>query len=113
VRIEVRALRIFPLYAMSALLAVGLVLVAGARNWGGGQTIVAGAIVAFIYLAAVVVPWLLADLGKRRLDQSGVIRIVLNDIEVTPPNGHHGTPRLTTEGSRTNLTHVTTHVTAG
>jgi hypothetical protein len=69
-----KLLRVLPLYAMSALLALGLALVANARDWTGRQTLLAAAIVAFVYLATVVVPWLLRDLAEpRRLELGAAI----------------------------------------
>ena len=59
-------LRTLPLYATTTLLVAALVLVADAREWTDAQVVLAGATLAFVYLAFVVVPWLLREYGKPR-----------------------------------------------
>lgn len=77
--------RVLPLYAVSALLAAALALVSTARDWSAGETLLAAALLSVVYLATVVVPWLLREHGRpsRKVQQP----ITIGSAEVTAHNG--------------------------
>jgi hypothetical protein len=81
-----KLVRILPLYAMSVLLAGGLSLLASARHWSGGESLLAGAVVAFIFLATVVVPWLLREYGHPR-QMRRQTTLWITSIDVKTRNG--------------------------